>query len=109
MKKNINKKAIIFSTIACAAFLVSVQFSNSNKAVLMKGNIEAISESANGNDPGGALEVKTCFTEIKKKNNESVYQCDTRTGTFDIYPCNSVSNYTSKWLSPTKWCYKIPD
>lgn len=118
MKKNF-KITVILSTIVCATFGAGLQSSNSNKALILKDNIEAISESANGNDPGGAIHAYSCYSSIKSSNDSSVNKCQDGTTLFaatttpdeimgcsmTIYGCVKYSNHRPALLSRWGLCY----
>lgn len=116
-KKNRNVVAIL-SALAFAAFFICLQRSNSSNAVLLKGNVEAISESANGNDPGGVVYLRTCFFSTKSCDGTNVFKCQDGTSklhsgsscssnntNFTMYGCVEQKNHKDKFLSEYGYCY----
>ncbi len=109
------------ATVACMAFWASVKFTDSSKTLLIQSNIEAISESAYGNDPDLMMITKTCYKSLKEKDGEWAYSCEGGTSEITdntdygnhqscgvIYPCHKCTNHTPKLFSGKGLCYQTP-
>ena len=117
MKKNLKTKAIILSTVVCAAFMISLQYSNSSKALLLKSNVEAISESSYANDPGGYITLSYCYLSFRYANGyRGVYKCKGGTtivesgshypSTLIIYECSEeIEDHMPRLSSSYGYCY----
>lgn len=86
-----DRSNILVPIIGIAALFITIFYSNSSKTVLIKDNVEAISES-NGNDPTGALALRICYDDIKPKSGEKVKQCMDGTTAKNVLPCKWVEN-----------------
>ena len=83
MNKTNYSKAKFFTVLFSLTLLcISVLYTNSNKAILLKNNVEAISDS-NGNDPEGGIYRNRCFFSIKWSSGaDYVYKCTDGTTSF---------------------------
>ena len=120
MKKN-SIITLILSVVSCVAFIISFQYSNSSKALLLKSNVEAISESVNPNDPGSLVILYYCYTRLKSDPGEG-FTCLCADGTttwgwlssktnktnFTLYRCNQISGHTNALMSDWGFCFRNP-
>ena len=118
--RQITRCAALLCSVSLMDLFVSVNYSNNNKATLLKNNIEAISDSNSGTDPSGRLRLKSCYTSIKSKKNSTVNKCKDGSTTFSsstsfnqvygaymtIYGCDSYSNYGPAFNSDWGQCYE---
>ena len=110
---------VLVPCVALAALFVSLQSSRSNRTLLVKNNVEAISQSY-GNDPGNSITPEICYFSTKKKEGSSVYKCNIYSGRFDneqsvedankdpfiqIFPCESKQGRVSKEKSDWGYCW----
>ena len=129
MKKDVLKiSKIIVPVICLTALIMSVQYSNSSKALLLKDNIEAISESTNGGDPGQFdIVFSLCYEKLLNRTSSNTNRCNEESDlyywdatiignplTLDalnkyIYPCNSETNTTPAWKCKWGYCYSIKE
>ena len=99
-----NRSNIIVPIIASAALFIAVTYSNSSKSILIKDNVEAISES-NGNDPSGALVLRICYDSIKPKSGEKVKKCMDGTTSKNVLPCQWYNNQTADTDADSYHCW----
>lgn len=117
--KGKTKLTIAIITICIAALYTSVNISDSNSTLLVKNNIEAISQSY-GNDPGNAITPEICYFSVKKMQGSNVYKCNMYSTYFystetvedadkrefiEILPCETKQNRISKEKSNWGYCW----
>lgn len=127
MKRNEFTKLRIISILFCSIILcVSFLCTKNDKSIILKSNIEAISDSGN-NDPGVPIYLNRCFAEVKYSSSaDAAYLCSDGTTLFnyndrpglfstfeydypeyDVLPC--VREPEAYQKPKTKWgyCYKL--
>ena len=116
---------VIIPCISLVAFLLSIQYSRSNKMILFKDNVEAISESWYGGDPGDYnFRFDMCYTKLRAIKDNRVNECysDTYVFPYDtyeiignpctiqnlnrtIFPCQVAINSLPEFKSDFGYCY----
>ena len=100
--------AAVVSILSCATFLISLQYSNSCKSILIKDNIEAI--TGDDDDPGKKLRVTYCALKTHRQPDEDVIVCQEKDDPLStgILPCVVEHDRTAEPFWPTGRCYQIP-
>lgn len=110
------------TALACSFVLVTLfvckQYSKTNSSLLLKENVEAISESTYG-DPGANITLYYCFRSLKKKKDAVVYRCQDGTTMWDrdvqavlnpsvvIFHCTLNEGYSPKAFASYGYCYNF--
>ena len=96
--------AAVVSILSCATFLISLQYSNSCKSILIKDNIEAI--TGDDDDPGKKLRITYCAIKTHRQPDEDVIVCQEGNG---VLPCVVEKDRTAEIGWPKGRCYQIPE